>query len=165
MPVANTIQGDTSINGNISANSMTPIANSVTNASVQVGAAVDGAKLGSILRKMYSQPNVAATSERRVIYRAHAAGTVLNFRAGSIAIAVGAATVTLDLKKNGVSILTVVITLDTANVAFVSEEATLTGGAPYAVGDVFDVTVTATAAGGTLPTGVYAEFVSNEAPA
>ena len=81
-------------------------------------------------------------------------GTILNFEAGSIAVAVGDSTVTIDLLKDGVTCLSAVITLDTGNTVYTPEAATITVPA-FAQTDVLTVTITATVGTGTLPTGVY----------
>lgn len=112
----------------------------------------------------YGQPNTTATSETRFLYQAVAAGTILQFAAGSIAIAAGAATVTVDLKKNGSSVLTAVITLDNSNAARVMEVAAITT-ATYVAGDWFEFVVVATASGGTIPTGLGISLTVSEAPA
>jgi hypothetical protein len=78
---------------------------------------------------------------------------VVSVKAGSIAIAVGAATVTVDVKKNNVSILTAVITLDTGNTARVAEAGTILTASAVA-GDTYELVIVATAGGGTLAHGV-----------
>lgn len=134
----------------------------VTNAKVSASAAISASKLQHQHRVKFDQPNTSATSETRVIYRCYGAtGTIKEFAAGSIAIAAGAATVTLDLKKNGTSVLSGVITLDTGNTARVAELASLSG-TSLAAGDVLEVVTVATAGGGTLPTGVFASLTVEE---
>jgi len=140
-------------------------AETVTNANVQTGANIAASKLQHTHRKTHRQPNTAATSETVVLHRvngATASGIYVN--AGSIAAAVGAATVTIDIKKNGTSIMTAAtpMTLDSGNTAYIAEDAsiaTLTG----VVGDVFTAVIVATAGGGTLPTGLWIEFEIDEA--
>lgn len=163
MAAATRIEGDVYVNGNVSSKTATLPSSTVTDASVQANAAIDATKLQHQHRHVFTQPNSAATSETKVIYGCYGAtGTVIAFSAGSIAIAVGAATVTVDLKKNGSSILTSVITLDTANTARVVEAGTLSGSTSLVAGDVLEVVTAATAGGGTLPTGVFAVLTVNE---
>lgn len=132
---------------------------SITNAAVSATAAIDATKLEHRHRITYAQPNTSAADETIVIYNAKAAGTVNAFSAGSIAIAVGAATCTFDLKKNGTTILSAVITIDSGNTNYVAEAGTISSAA-YVAGDTFTVVIDGTAGGGTLPTGVFcvAEF-------
>lgn len=157
-----TINDDLHVGGHLGANSMTLAANSVNNATVQASAGISASKLEHQHRQIFEQPNTAATSETRVIHVARGAGTIIKFSAGSIAIAAGAATVTVNLLKNGVSILSGAITLDTGNVAYTPENGTVSNTA-VAAGDVFTVTTVATAGGGTLPTGVFASLDLSEA--
>ena len=134
----------------------------ITNAHVAAGAALAADKLQHQYECPYAQPNAAATSETRVVHLVKGAvGEVLYFRAGSIAKAVGNATVTLDLLKNGVSILSAVITLNSSNTAYIAVDAALASAA-LAAGDVLTVTTVATVGTGTLPTGVFAEVVLRE---
>jgi hypothetical protein len=134
----------------------------VANAQVSASAAIATSKMLHLHRIPFHQPNTTATAETRVVYVCvGATGTILNFKAGSIAIAIGAATVTLDLKKNGTTVLSGVITLDSSNVARVVEAGTLSVTALVA-GDVLEIVTTATAGGGTIPTGLFAEVTVEE---
>jgi hypothetical protein len=105
----------------------------------------------------YAQPNgSAAASETKAVFVARSAGTVRAIEAGIITAAVGAATVTIDLKKNGVSILTSVITIDNSKVAYAKTAGAISSAA-YVAGDVFTLVITATAGGGTLPQGLFVD--------
>lgn len=117
-------------------------------------------------RKGYSQPNTTATTETRTLYRVRGATASLKeFFAGSIAINAGAATVTLDLKKNGTTLLSSVLTLNSSNTARVPVNATLLASPTALVaGDVLEVVITATAGGGTLATGVDCGITVDEDP-
>jgi hypothetical protein len=157
--------GDIYVAGNISSKTLSVPAGAVTDAAIQAGAGIAATKLQQQHRLDYSQPNTTATSETRIIYACRgASGTIIDFRAGSIGVAVGAATVTVDLRKNGTTVLTGVITLDTGNVARVAEVGTLSV-TTLVAGDVLEVVLTATAGGGTLPTGVFVSATVHEDPA
>ena len=77
--------------------------------------------------------------------------------------AVGAATVTIDLQKNGVSVLSAVINITSALAANVYIDASITT-TTYVADDVFKIVITATAGGGTLPTGLYVQLTTDENP-
>ena len=110
-----------------------------------------------------SQPfGTAAIVERKAVHRARAAGAVTAFWVGSTAANVGAATVTIDLLKNGVTVLVSPVVLTSANAAFVAVAASLAAGAAYAAGDVIEVSITVAAGGGTLAQGVFGEPVLTE---
>lgn len=168
MALPNTVPGDLTVGGNLSVRSMSPIANSVNDASVQAGSKVNASKLQAGVRKGYFKPRTTvAATDTQMIYRVYGAtAAVQSFVAGiSGTAAVGAATVTFDLKKNNVSILTGVVTIDNTVAQYGSVAGVLAAGALTLVaGDVLEVVVTATAGGGTLPQGVFAEVVIYEDP-
>lgn len=111
-----------------------------------------------------SQPNSNATAETRVIHSAYKPGTVMAFAAGSIVAATGDSTVTIDLKKNGVSVLSAPIVLNNANTADVPEAAIISVG-PYTSDDTFTIVQTVSAGSGDLPDGVFWRLVVEEKPA
>ena len=140
-------------------------ANTIGNSQVATAAAIAGSKTIARRNISYAQANSAAATETRHIFTVYGAtATVLQFAAGSIAKAVGDSTVTIDLKKNGSSILSAVITLDNANTNRILETATLSSTALVA-GDMLEVVITATVGTGTLPTGVYCRLMLDEDPA
>ena len=156
------IDDDWHVNGHLSGNTMSVANGSVSNASVAATASIASSKLNHVFRAPYAQPNTAGTSETRVVHVCRGAGTLLSFVAGSIAAATGDATVTLDLRKNGTTVLSAVITLDSGNSNRVVEAATLVD-TTLAAGDVLEVVTVATIGTGTLPTGVFAAANLTEA--
>lgn len=148
------IPNDVQILGHLSSVTATVPPASVDNASVKPGADIDPSKLGHYHEPTYGQAG-SATSETRAFFRARSAGVVLEFLAGSIAIAVGDSTVTIDIRKGGSTILSAVITLNSSRTARVAVAGTLTGGAVIAAGDLLEVVTVATVGTGTLPTGVF----------
>lgn len=113
--------------------------------------------------KTFTQVNgvAAASNVGQVIHVAQGDGELVAGYAGVMTACIGAATVTVDLKKNGASVLTSVITLDSGNAAFTLEAAAFSSTA-YNADDVFSVTVVATAGGGTLGQGLFVQFVFKE---
>ena len=90
------------------------------------------------------------------------AGTIIDFSAGVLAAAVGAATVTIDLKKNGTTILAGLLTIDNTlaiNTLKFNTPSSLT----LATNDVLTLVITAAAGGGTLPTGLFINVRYSEA--
>jgi hypothetical protein len=154
--------GDLYVAGNITGKTMTVPDGSVTNAAVAATAGIAASKLRHTFRQRYAQPNTTATTETRVIHLVvGATGTINGFSAGSIVANIGAATVTVDLRKNGATVLTGVITLNNANTAYVPAAGVIAS--PNVVaGDVLSVVITATAGGGTLATGAYCEVNLDE---
>lgn len=154
------IDQDMHVGGTLTARVFNPPASCITDAAIISGAGIETSKMDHRHRKQYSISGTAA-SVTIPIHIARAAGSVTSIEAGSIAIAVGAATVTIDLKKNGTTILTGVITLDSGNTARILEAGTITGGT-YVDGDFFELVIVATAGGGTIPTGLIVDVEFDE---
>ena len=155
------IESDVLIRGALVAESFTSPAQSVSADAIKTSANVPADKLESRIYSSHSQPNSAATTETRPLFVARRPGTVNSVLAGSIAKAIGDSTVTVDVKKNGTTILSAVITLDNANTARLGEAGTISD-ADFVADDWFEVVITATAGSGTLPTGVFVQMESDQ---
>lgn len=153
---------DIYVKGTLYTSNFSPAAGSITDTSIEALAGVAASKLYHRFHEGYMQPNTTATSVTQAIYHARAAGTINAFSAGSIVACIGAATVTVDLKKNGTTCLSSVITLDSGNTAYVSEAGTLSV-TSYAAGDIFTIVTVATAGGGTIATGFFCDAQFTEA--
>lgn len=156
------IEGDVLVRGALVPESFTAPAQSVSSDAVKTGANIDADKLESRVYASHAQPNTAATTETRSLFVARRAGSVNSVIAGSIAAAIGDSTVTVDVKKNGTTILSAVITLDNANTARVGEAGTVNVSA-FVAGDWFEVVITATVGSGTMPTGVFVQVEIDQA--
>jgi hypothetical protein len=153
------IDSDLTVRGTLVPSTLVMPNNSITNSSqFLAGLNLDADKTEQRVYPSHAQPNTAATSETRAIYVARRSGTLNEVIAGSIAKAVGDSTVTVDVKKNGTTVLTGVITLDSGNTNRVVESGAIAGAATFVVGDWFEVVITAVAGTGTLPTGVFAQL-------
>jgi hypothetical protein len=155
------IPDDVVIQGTLAPRAMNYPAGSVDNAAVKALAGIDATKLVHIHRAVYAQPSGSVSvAESKVVHVVHGStATLVGFKAGSVSACVGGATITVDLKKNGTTVLSATIVLDNTNTARVVEAASLSTTAAVA-GDVFEVVVTVAAGGGTIGSGVfaYAEF-------
>ena len=130
----------------------------------QIGAAnpIDAAKLKHQYAPRLAQAHgTAATAERRVVHVARASGTVAAVEAGPVVAAVGDSTVSVDVRKNGTTILSAPITIDNGDAAYAKVAGAISSAA-YVAGDVFEVVITVTAGTGTLPQGVFATAVFRE---
>lgn len=114
--------------------------------------------------KHYTQPHgSAASTERKPIHTVKGAtGTIVSFRAGVVVACVGAATISIQLKKNGTNILTAALVLDNTNAAFTFESAAGFTSTALVANDVLEVDVTSAAGGGTLGQGLFCELVTKE---
>jgi Flp pilus assembly protein CpaB len=152
------IDGDMTVRGTLRCESIAMPQNAIDNSNqVKAGTNLNADKLEQRFFPAWSQPNSAASTETRTVFVARRSGVVNEVIAGSIAKAVGDSVVTVDVMKNGTTILAAVITLDNANTARIVELGSVTSSA-FVAGDWFEVVITATIGTGTLPTGVFCQL-------
>lgn len=157
------IGGDLRVRGAIIPGSIRMPAGSVTDDGVAAGADISAAKLVHRHNAVWQQPNTAATAETRTIHVVRVAGIISEILAGSIAAAIGDSTVTIDVKKNGTSVLSSAIVLDNSNTARVPELGTINTSVDDVVADDWlEVVITISAGTGTLPTGVFVQVLIEE---
>ncbi len=166
--MANLTQGDLVLTGTLIPGGLLAPAGCISASNIGSPAAgqpgVASSKLNHRQHRVYAQANATIVTATIPVWLTYGtAGTVLSFKAGSIVACIGAATVTVDLQKNGSSVLTAPITLNSSSVARVAQTATISTPAT-AAGDWFDMVVAATAGGGTIGTGLYAEAILDENP-
>lgn len=158
------IEGDLSILGRLIPKFFTPPAGCINDAAIPSSEQIDATKLEHQHKGFYAQTSgVTTTTVTQTIHVARFAGYVDSLFAGNLAICAGAATITVDLKKNGTTVLTAVLTLNSANTNGADVAATIDPAQEaYVAGDRFDLVVTATAGGGTVGSGFSAEARFNE---
>ena len=156
---------DLFVAGNINSRTLTIPAGSVLNAGVGAAAAIAATKLIQQHIKHVSQESGTAVPDEEfcihVVYGA--TGTAVAFEAGAVVVSVGAATVSVDLHKNGTTILSSAITLNSNQTAYETVTATI-GTNSLVDGDVLEVLINGTVGGGTLAKGVFASLVLRELP-
>jgi hypothetical protein len=154
--MTNQISSDLVVRGTLSATAMVIPSGSVTSNSVQTSANISADKTESRIYASHAQPNSAATAETRTLFVARRVGLIQHVYVGSIAKAIGDSTVTVDVKKNGTSVLSSAVTLNSSNTARVAVAGTIDGTLDDLVaGDWVEVAITISAGTGTLPTGVF----------
>jgi hypothetical protein len=160
----NDLDADVNIRGALSvAGAVTVPASSFGDREADASDPITATKLQHQWQRLFAQDHgSAAVAERRVIHLARGAGTVVAVRAGSVVACVGGATITVDVKKNGTTILSASIVLDSANTAYIPEAGTVSVGT-YAADDVFEVVVTVAAGGGTIGQGLFVDVCFREA--
>jgi len=128
----------------------------VADVHVAVDAAIAASKLQHQHRETCAQESGAtAAAETRVVHVVKGtAGQVRTFQAGCVTPCLGDATITMDLLKNGASILTAAISLTSAQAAYDLVAGTIDTDTLEA-GDVLEVAVTVNAGTGTLGVGVF----------
>lgn len=152
-----TIPNDVHVAGALSMQTLVPSALSVGNSAIAAAAGISASKLQKRTYADYGQVHgSAATSQRIAIHRVKGAtGTINSFKCLTSVLNIGAATISVQLKKNGSNILSAATVLDTGNTAFIAEDAAGFTSTALVAGDVLEVDITATAGGGTLGQGFY----------
>lgn len=161
--------GNVLIQGTLTASGFVAPSGCITPSNIATPAAggngIDISKLNHRNKAPYSQPEgTAVVTETRIIAITHGTvGVIVALNAALKVACVGAATITIDLKKNGTSVLSSVLTFTSSTPAMTAESGTITTTAT-AIGDIFELVITATAGGGTLGQGLYAEAIIDETP-
>lgn len=142
---------------------------SVGDAEVKEGAKVSASKLRRRLHLRKSQGNVAVVAETGVLHVGYGVdGEVKAVRVSVIGKLTGDATVTIDVKKNGATILVapigLTLAIPAADYGTVAGNIVVSPGEQYVAGDVFTYHITVAAGTGTLPTGLTVEMIADEDP-
>ncbi len=159
------IEGNLFVDGSMQALTTILSAGCVTDAKILAGSAIDPDKLRHRNRVIYSQGvGVDVVSDAKIVYVCNASGGALLKRlaAGAVTPAGATTTVDVDLKKNGVSMLTSVITLDNGQSAYDLVDPAGYSSTAIADGDVLTIHLTLT--GSNEPQGVFAYVEVDEYP-
>lgn len=157
------IESDMHVAGNLSCNTVTLPAGAVSNVDVASGASIATTKLQHRYSRTYSQESATnAADESRVLFTTYGAtGTVISFKAGAVVAATGNATCSVDLKKNGTSILASALSLTSSQTAYAELTATIST-ASIVAGDNLEVAIDGNVGSGALAKGVYCTLVVDE---
>lgn len=152
----NKIEGDLNVTGVLKVGAMTIPANAVGNSQFTSGDPLDEDKQEHRHVITYSQKHGTATvTERFPIHVSYEAGSLLEVLIGNVVACVGDSTITVDVYKNGVSVLAAPVTLDNSNTAFTGQELASISTPTYGAAVVFEVVVVATVGTGTLGQGLF----------
>ena len=157
------INQDVRIQGSLTCQEFNPPSACIDNDAIEADAQIDASKLVHRHKIHYSQQvAVDAVSDAKVLFVCTAGdgATVVSFRAGSIVIAGAATTITVDLKKNGTTILSATFVLDNTNTVYVCEQPIGFTSTALVTGDV--LTAHFTLAGTNEPTGLFAVLEVDE---
>jgi hypothetical protein len=157
------IEGDVFVAGELSSQTMGIPSATVVNDDVAAAAAIVASKLEHQFAKVVCQESgTTCTDETYVAHVGYGAtGTIVSFKCGVITACVGAATIAVDLLKNGVSILNSAATINSNHSARELVTGTISTSA-YVTGDVLEIDFNETTGGGTQGKGVFAEVVLQE---
>lgn len=156
--------GDHYFPGTVILAGLTLPGSSVTDASVAAGANIDSTKLERRIGLTYNQTFTDdVVPDRRVVHVVTGTtGSIVSFAAGAVDPAGAASSCTVNLKVNGVSVLSAPITLNNTQVAFELEAGAISDD-DLVADDVIEVQV-ASVTGSNLPVGVFAHLVVDELP-
>lgn len=158
---ASTLKGDYVFTGTVTIAALNAPASSIT--SSQISGVIDADKLERRQSVRYSQLNGANNvAARTVVKIMSAAGTLLSVQCRNTTAASGTDKTTVDVKKNGSSILTAPIDLNLAAGTAVQSSSSFTSAA-LADGDVLEVVLTLT--GANVGQGVAVQVDLDENPA
>jgi len=164
------MESDFFVAGNISANTFTLPAGTVTDNAVLAATNIAATKLEHQHEIIFAQANTASASQTQIVHRVHGAtGEVIAVKAGSIVKCVSDASITIDMVKcnsgGTTSVLTGVITLNSSSTNYVPVAGTVvsSGVEDLVAEDLLKVVLTASAGtGGTVATGVFASLIVRE---
>jgi hypothetical protein len=152
------IESDVYVNGSLVARTFTAPTSSVSNNSIEASAGVEASKLQhqhQITHKLTSH-NTDAGVTREVLHRVKGAtGTIIEFGVGATQAAGASSSVVVQLRKNGTTILSTAITLDSTTAAFTLDTASTYTSTALVAQDVLEVDVQ-TVSGAALPKGLFA---------
>ena len=156
---------DLFVAGNINSRTLSIPAGSLLNAGVGAAAAIAATKqIQQHIKHVSQESGTAVPDEEFCIHVVYGAtGTAVAFEAGAVVASEGGATVSVDLHKNGTTVLSSPITLNSNQTAYETVTATI-GTSSFVEGDVLEVLIDGTAGGGTLAKGVFASLVLRELP-
>lgn len=164
--MARNVLTDTHVQGALSASSFTPPAGCIDNAAIEAAAGIDATKVIHQFAVSRVQGSTAA-ADTAPVHIANQAGTIVGFEIAAITpCSTGGGddrTVTVDLKKNGTTVLTAPIVLNKTIAAYAVVSATLASDS-YAAGDVLSIVTTVGGSTGTLAAGVIAQAFLRENP-
>lgn len=158
------IPNDVYVSGNLAAKTATLPTGCVLDASVAGAAGIQASKLVHQHWQHYRQSsNVNASSDQALIHYVYGAtASIVQLVAGAVVLLTGNDTVTVDLWKNGSTILTSVISLSATDTVRVGKTPAGYTSTSLVSGDFLEIKITATHNTGTLPQGVFARLIITE---
>lgn len=134
----------------------------VTNAMVQASAGIVASKLEAYLKSIYAQAGTCVTATVVLGIIRGATGRTIGVEVTNLTACAGSSTITVDVKKNGTTILSSAITLNSSTSTTVPVAGTVSVTA-LADGDIITAVITTNASGtDALATGVAVQWDYNE---
>lgn len=162
--MANTLDGDLYVRGRLKADAIVLTDASVGDAQMDPDNPPAAEKLQHQHQKQYAQKKGTSTvaDAGTVVHVAAGTGAVEAVTCGVAVAVTGDYVVTVGVKKNGVSILSSTLSLDSGNVAYTGQEFGTLATTAYNAGDVFEVSVSVAGTTGAPGQGVFAQVTFRE---
>lgn len=159
---SSTIDGDLIVRGTVRAGNFQVPDNSVGDSQFNSADPLTAIKQEHQFNRLYEQARGASVAAKRTAFHlAIAEGQFLDVRAGVTQACIGDSTITVDIYKNGTTILSSTISLSSSQAAYDQVVGTISS-MDYAAADVFEVVVTVAAGTGTLGQGLFVHGVFRE---
>ena len=133
----------------------------IRNTDIEATAGIGADKLEQPVYACYGQSGTAVAATVPIHTVVGVAGVIQSVKVGSIVACIGNAEITVDVKKNGTTVLNAPISLTVANTARVAVAGVLTV-TTLAAGDLLEVVVAVNAGTGTLGTGLFVQVKLRE---
>jgi len=153
------IQGDVHVVGRLTAADLSPSASSISDSQVAADAGISASKLEQQIVFQHRQAAPATVTE--YVHIARGAGEIVALRAVADTVPAAANSYTIDVLKNGTTILTSVITINDSTTADDIQEGLLSV-TSYVADDLFKIVVTVSG-GGSKGTNLLAQLILREA--
>lgn len=149
------INQDLFVNGTLSCTTLRVPDSTIDDDAIVANAAIAATKLEHQYQvtQAYESATASADGAYTVAIVKGTTGALVQFEAGCVVPATGSDTCTVDLKKNGTTVLSAPITIDSSTVARTPSQGTFAS-TTLADGDWLEVAFDYTSTGGTAPKGV-----------
>lgn len=155
--MASRIEGDHHFVGTVTGASLTPSDSTITNAKVAAAAAIAADKMEHRWRKTFSQDGLPAAETHVIHIVRGATGTINEFAVTLGEAKLSSGTVDVDLLKNGSSVLSAAVQLDSADALYDVLTGTISS-ASVVVDDVLVINITVSSPVGAAGLGVQLEI-------
>jgi hypothetical protein len=160
-----TFNEDVIVNGTITANNIVIPLNSVGDAQFKTDDPLTAEKqIHQHLARFAIASATTAADTQEPIHQGFGAGVIYAAYASVVDPCVGAATIDIDILKNGVSILSTDFKITNSHDAYEKIDAGIADPVSYSVDDFFEVVIDVTAGGGTIGKGLIVTLVLRENP-
>lgn len=139
--------------------------NSVGDSQVKASEPITAAKLYHRVQPITAQDHGSAVVARREpIHVAYKQGTIVEFACSLVVASTGNSTITIDLYKNGVTVLTTPLILTATNATAYTQVVSAISNNSFAADEVYETVVTVNAGSGTLGQGITCALTVDEKP-